>query len=59
MSTPERQQDPGEHGYAGANQEPANDTSPEESREHPLDDPDNDSGQAPAHDEEDPTDSKR
>ena len=59
MSTPERQQDPGEHGYAGANQEPATDTSPEESGEHPLEDPDNDSKQEPAHHEEDRTDSKR
>ena len=58
MSTPERQQDPGEHGYAGANQEPATDTSPDDSRNHPLEDPDNDSEQAPADHEDGSTESK-
>ncbi len=35
MSTPERQQDPGEHGYGGTQQEKESD----DRREHPLDDP--------------------
>ena len=38
-STPERQQDPGEHGYGGTQQE-RNDAS--EETEHPLEDPDAD-----------------
>ena len=43
MSTPERQQDPGEHGYGGVKQAPDDDR--DEPAEHPLEDPDNDSGQ--------------
>ncbi len=36
MSTPERQQDPGEHGYGGTHQEKGDD---DRSDEHPLEDP--------------------
>jgi hypothetical protein len=38
-STPERQQDPGEHGYGGTQQEKEED---ESERKHPLEDPDAD-----------------
>ena len=47
MSTPERQQDPGEHGYGGVKQDPATQPDDDNSPEHPLEDPDNDSGQKP------------
>ena len=43
MSTPERQQDPGEYGYGGVKQEP--DAEPHDPAEHSLEDPDDDSGQ--------------
>jgi hypothetical protein len=48
MSTPERQQDPGEHGYGGTQQEKNDD----DQHEHPLEDPEAD----PRHDQEDPDD---
>lgn len=52
MSTPERQQDPGEHGYGGVKQDP---TPNEDQAEHPLEDPDNDSRQdEPRREEPDP-----
>lgn len=38
MSTPERQQDPGDHGYGGTQQEKHED----DRDEHPLEDPDAD-----------------
>ena len=41
MSTPERQQDPGEHGYGGTHQEKKD----ADGHEHPLEDPDADSRQ--------------
>jgi len=44
MSTPERQQDPGEHGYGGIHQE-----KDDEHQEHPLEDP----GADPREDQED------
>lgn len=47
MSTPERQQDVGEHGYAGVHQEKQKDE-----QEHPLDDPQADPRE-PAEQEED------
>ena len=40
MSTLERQQDPGEHGYGGVEQEPSPpDASPDNTQEHPQEDP--------------------
>ena len=39
-STPERQQDPGEHGYGGTQQEKEKED--ESESEHPLEDPDAD-----------------
>ena len=48
-STPERQQDPGEHGYGGTQQE-RNDAS--EETEHPLEDPDADPRQDNAQQED-------
>ena len=48
MSTPERQQDPGEHGYGGVQQEKE-----QEGQEHPLDDPAADPRQAPDQPDED------
>ena len=48
MSTPERQQDPGEHGYGGVQQEKEH-----EGQEHPLDDPEADPRQAPDQADED------
>jgi hypothetical protein len=47
MSTPERQQDPGEHGYGGVQQEKEY-----EGQEHPLDDPEADPRQ-PARSDDD------
>jgi hypothetical protein len=47
MSTPERQQYPGEHGYGSARQESSTDTETREPREHSLEDLDNDSEQEP------------
>ena len=41
VSTPERQQDPGEHGYGGTHQEKKD----ADGHEHPLEDPDADSRQ--------------
>jgi len=38
MSTPERQQDPGDHGYGGIHQEKDDD----DRDDHPLEDPDAD-----------------
>jgi hypothetical protein len=35
MSTPERQQDPGGHGYGGTDEDASDETEPE----HPLEDP--------------------
>ena len=52
MSTPERQQDAGEHGYGGVKQDPFEDTDAGERPEHPLEDPDNESGQEPDPEEE-------
>ena len=40
MSTPERQQDPGDHGYGGTQQEKEKED--ESESEHPLEDPDAD-----------------
>ncbi len=45
MSTPERQQDPGAHGYGGVKQDPAREADRHDSPDHPLEDADNDSGQ--------------
>lgn len=42
MSTPERQQDPGEHGYGGVEQDQWDADDTPEQGEHPLEDPDND-----------------
>jgi hypothetical protein len=39
VSTPERQQDPGDHGYGGIHQEKADDND-DDQHEHPLEDPD-------------------
>jgi hypothetical protein len=39
MSTPERQQDPGDHGYGGTQQEKKNE---DDRDDHPLEDPDAD-----------------
>jgi hypothetical protein len=47
MSTPERQQDPGEHGYGGVQQEKQH-----RGQEHPLDDPEAEP-QQPARSDED------
>ena len=47
MSTPERQQDPGEHGYGGTQQEKK--SGDDRDDEHPLEDPDAD----PRQDDED------
>jgi hypothetical protein len=47
MTTPERQQDPGEHGYGGTQQE-----KDDGHQEHPLEDPDAD----PRQDQTDPDD---
>jgi hypothetical protein len=52
MSTPERQQDPGEHGYGATKQEPSTDSETDAPREHPLESPDNDSGVPPDPDED-------
>jgi hypothetical protein len=49
-STPERQQDPGEHGYGGTQQEKDDDSA----REHPLEDPDAD----PRRDEDEQEDAR-
>ena len=52
MSTPERQQDPGEHGYGGVKQ---NLPGEGDQAEHPLEDPDVDSHQdEPRREEPDP-----
>jgi len=48
-STPERQQDPGEHGYGGTQQEKEED---ESERKHPLEDPDADPRQDDTEQEE-------
>ncbi len=48
MSTPERQQDPGEHGYGGVQNEKEH-----EGQEHPLEDPEADPRQAPDQPDED------
>jgi len=49
VSTPERQQDPGEHGYGGvkADPDPTKEADRHDAPDHPLEDPDNDSGQEP------------
>ena len=52
MSTPERQQDPGEHGYGGVKADPTKEADHHESPDHPLEDPDNDSGQEPDEEQE-------
>jgi hypothetical protein len=54
MSTPERQQDPGEHGFGGVEQDPATDADRDDSPGDPLEAPDNDSGREPD-DEQDRT----
>ena len=48
-STPERQQEPGEHGYGGTQQEKEED---ESERKHPLEDPDADPRQDDTEQEE-------
>ena len=52
MSTPERQQDPGEHGYGGVKAEPAKDADRSDAPDHPLEEPDNDAGQKPDEEQE-------
>jgi hypothetical protein len=49
LSTPEQQQDPGEHGYGGTHLEKNDD---DKHQEHPLEDPDAD----PRQEQEDPDD---
>jgi hypothetical protein len=51
MSTPERQQDPGEHGYGGVQQEQEHD-----GQEHPLDDPELDPRKPPTEPSDDDDD---
>ena len=52
-STPERQQDPGEHGYGGTQQEKKEED--ESESEHPLEDPDAD----PRQDDTEPKEPRR
>jgi hypothetical protein len=49
MSTPERQQDPGEHGYGGVQHEQDHD-----GQEHPLEDPEADPRQPQTQDDDGP-----
>ena len=51
MSTPERQQDPGEHGYGGVHQEKE-----DGEQEHPLEDPQADPREPAARQDEDTED---